>query len=186
MTQSHSFTLKSNIGIQKVLHMPVYITRVYEHFSKCFKTTAIWDTGASGTVITQKVVEHFNLKPTGIAKVNTASESGIITNTYLIDLYLKEDLMIQGVKVTVGKISDNIDCLIGMDVITLSDFSFSNFNGKTCLSIRFPSQHEIDYVKDPQFTASTPPIVQPTKIQRNDPCPCGSSKKYKHCCGKHK
>ena len=24
------------------------------------------------------------------------------------------------------------------------------------------------------------------KIGRNDPCPCGSGKKYKHCCGKNK
>ena len=24
-----------------------------------------------------------------------------------------------------------------------------------------------------------------TKIGRNAPCPCGSGKKYKHCCGKH-
>ena len=23
------------------------------------------------------------------------------------------------------------------------------------------------------------------KIQRNDPCPCGSGKKYKNCCGKY-
>ena len=23
------------------------------------------------------------------------------------------------------------------------------------------------------------------KVGRNDPCPCGSGKKYKHCCGKH-
>ena len=23
------------------------------------------------------------------------------------------------------------------------------------------------------------------KIGRNDPCPCGSGKKYKHCCGKN-
>jgi preprotein translocase subunit SecA len=22
------------------------------------------------------------------------------------------------------------------------------------------------------------------KIGRNDPCPCGSGKKYKHCCGR--
>ena len=25
---------------------------------------------------------------------------------------------------------------------------------------------------------------QTNKIGRNDPCPCGSGKKYKHCCGK--
>lgn len=27
-------------------------------------------------------------------------------------------------------------------------------------------------------------VVKPPKIGRNDPCPCGSGKKYKHCCGK--
>jgi len=28
------------------------------------------------------------------------------------------------------------------------------------------------------------PVVKKEKIGRNDPCPCGSGKKYKHCCGK--
>jgi uncharacterized protein YecA (UPF0149 family) len=27
-------------------------------------------------------------------------------------------------------------------------------------------------------------IVKGDKIGRNDPCPCGSGKKYKKCCGK--
>lgn len=27
-------------------------------------------------------------------------------------------------------------------------------------------------------------IVKGHKVGRNDPCPCGSGKKYKHCCGK--
>ena len=27
-------------------------------------------------------------------------------------------------------------------------------------------------------------IVKPHKIGRNDPCPCGSGKKYKFCCGR--
>ena len=26
--------------------------------------------------------------------------------------------------------------------------------------------------------------VKKTKVGRNDPCPCGSGKKYKQCCGK--
>ena len=29
-------------------------------------------------------------------------------------------------------------------------------------------------------------IVKGPKIGRNDPCPCGSGKKYKHCCGRNK
>lgn len=32
--------------------------------------------------------------------------------------------------------------------------------------------------------AKRKPIVKNEKIGRNDPCPCGSGKKYKHCCGK--
>lgn len=30
------------------------------------------------------------------------------------------------------------------------------------------------------------PVVKGRKIGRNDPCPCGSGKKYKNCCGKNK
>jgi hypothetical protein len=29
------------------------------------------------------------------------------------------------------------------------------------------------------------PFVAPKKVGRNDPCPCGSGKKYKNCCGKN-
>ena len=28
-------------------------------------------------------------------------------------------------------------------------------------------------------------IVKPHKVGRNDPCPCGSGKKYKYCCGRN-
>lgn len=28
-------------------------------------------------------------------------------------------------------------------------------------------------------------VVKPKKIGRNDPCPCGSGKKYKKCCGRN-
>ena len=30
------------------------------------------------------------------------------------------------------------------------------------------------------------PVKNGEKIGRNDPCPCGSGKKYKNCCGKNK
>ncbi|MBN2802570.1 MAG: YchJ family protein [Deltaproteobacteria bacterium] len=34
-----------------------------------------------------------------------------------------------------------------------------------------------DFVKNPTFVRETP------KVGRNEPCPCGSGKKYKKCCG---
>ena len=30
------------------------------------------------------------------------------------------------------------------------------------------------------------PVTNGETVGRNDPCPCGSGKKYKNCCGKNK
>jgi preprotein translocase subunit SecA len=35
-----------------------------------------------------------------------------------------------------------------------------------------------------ETAAKKEPIINKEKIGRNDPCPCGSGKKYKKCCGK--
>ena len=32
--------------------------------------------------------------------------------------------------------------------------------------------------------AKPQPVKAQPKVGRNDPCPCGSGKKYKNCCGK--
>lgn len=37
----------------------------------------------------------------------------------------------------------------------------------------------------PQEQEKTQPIVNAPKVGRNDPCPCGSGKKYKKCCGQN-
>jgi preprotein translocase subunit SecA len=36
---------------------------------------------------------------------------------------------------------------------------------------------------NPKEPVEKKPVVAGEKIGRNDPCPCGSGKKYKHCCG---
>jgi len=49
-------------------------------------------------------------------------------------------------------------------------------------------QHEIDHLNGKVITdygiESTPIKREEDKVGRNDPCPCGSGKKYKKCCGK--
>ena len=32
-------------------------------------------------------------------------------------------------------------------------------------------------------TVKPPPVLRGEKVGRNQPCPCGSGKKYKKCCG---
>ena len=54
------------------------------------------------------------------------------------------------------------------------------------LTMELPSEAiRFDLLK--QLADIKPPVVQQEKqkkIGRNDPCPCGSGKKYKRCCGK--
>ena len=38
-------------------------------------------------------------------------------------------------------------------------------------------------ISDLEKLLNPPQIVKSEKIGRNDPCPCGSGKKYKKCCG---
>lgn len=43
----------------------------------------------------------------------------------------------------------------------------------------FEEDEELDDISKKRFTRLK------TKVGRNDPCPCGSGKKYKNCCGKY-
>jgi len=43
------------------------------------------------------------------------------------------------------------------------------------------SIYHVGIKKEPQRKQA---VVAGKKVGRNDPCPCGSGKKYKHCCGK--
>ncbi len=40
-------------------------------------------------------------------------------------------------------------------------------------------------VKEAKAPTHTPVVNEGPKVGRNDPCPCGSGKKYKNCCGKN-
>jgi preprotein translocase subunit SecA len=85
--------------------------------------------------------------------------------------------------VTEGILSGT-DVLIGMDIISKGDFSITASQQKTKFSFQIPSTHDTDYVKEYNLQAHTP-VVKDKVPGRNDPCPCGSGKKYKQCCGKN-
>ena len=137
----------------------------------------LWDTGATGTVISKRVIDTLNLRPISKCKVFHAGGESIV-NVYAINLHLPNHVAFQFIKVTEGNLN-GFDVLIGMDVMSQGDFSLSNFQGKTTFSFRIPSLKETDFTKE---NPNTPPHK---KVQRNDTCPCGSGKKYKQCHGKN-
>ena len=138
--------------------------------------SAIWDTGATHTNVTTRVVKECGLVPTGVADV-TGVHGTQRANIYLINVYLPNRVVVEGVgAVETPSLPEVDDVLIGMDIIGMGDFAVSNFQGRTVFSFRMPSQEEVDF-------ASRPPRVGVPKVGRNDPCPCGSGKKYKKCHG---
>ena len=143
-------------------------------------TSALWDTGATGSAITTATVEKLGIKPISTAKVNHAGGC-TTTNVYLVDIYLPNNMRARAVRVTeCDDAAGSFGVLIGMDIITAGDFSLTNVGGRTTISFRVPSLERIDYVSQTKIE----PAKADAKIGRNAPCPCGSRKKYKHCCGK--
>ena len=99
---------------------------------------ALWDTGATNSVITKKAVDTLNLQPTGIAETHGVHGRSKV-NTYVVDIGLPNRVCIQDVVVSEGIFIDGVfDVLIGMDIIQAGDFAIANGGGKTIFSFCIP------------------------------------------------
>ena len=58
-------------------------------------------------------------------------------------------------------------------------------NDGTCVRLNFPPLTEERRKELYKESRNSTTVVKGKKIGRNDPCPCGSGKKYKKCCGKN-
>ena len=109
---------------------------------------AIWDTGATGSVITQNVVDACGLSPVSMMQVHGVNSSDM-SEVYLVNIYLPNKVVFIGVPVTKGGLpNSNFDILIGMDMINQGDFAVTNKGGVTKFSFRYPSEADIDFVKE--------------------------------------
>ncbi len=193
MNMSMSFTATSKNGRQKELktpctvfppHRPEAMPPAQLKTIKGVNCQCLWDTGASSSCISKNLAEKLGLKQVGVAQSFTAA--GLtLAKTYVVNIGLPNHVQIPMVMVSEA-VLNGFDVLIGMDIITLGDFSITNVDGRTIFSFRVPSTETIDYVKQDNQKAKaahTPLIAQKTP-GRNDPCPCGSGKKFKNCHGK--
>ena len=139
-------------------------------------TQALWDTGASKSVISRAVVEALGLTPVGATNVSHAGGTSV-SPTHLVNFYLPNHVAIMGILATEFGGTGDFGAIVGMDVITWGDLSVTNFAGQTWMSFRTPSVAAIDYVEE-HFKE----LFRGTG--RNDPCPCGSGEKFKKCHGR--
>ena len=177
-TPGLSFTRRST-SIANSLPTDVYIESTTNTTGNV-GAVAVWDTGASRSLIRPEIAAKLNLKPISKTFIDTPSDKNVPSNIYLINVYLPNRVKITEIRALEGT-PNSCDMLIGMDVITMGDLAVTNHGGKTTFSFRMPSMTEIDFTKHSHIE---PIRNESPKIGRNDPCPCGSGKKYKQCCGR--
>lgn len=119
---------------------------------------AVWDTGATGSVITQRVADELALTATGITKVHHADGESE-TETYLVNITLPNGVMFHGLRVTRATLT-GFDVLIGMDVIGNGDFALTNVDGKTVMSYRIPSKTTLDFSAEENLEAQRRAMVK--------------------------
>ena len=96
---------------------------------------------------------------------------------YRIEGFDMFDEMVNGIKTDVVKILLNINRV-------------QNLERKQTVKITKQGLQEAteglrkDMPKESKEVTHTPVVNNDPKVGRNDPCPCGSGKKYKQCCGK--
>jgi len=175
---ARALRIETNVGISRP-RTAEEVAAGPEHNGK-----AVWDTGATGSVIHPRIAKDLELIESGKKKIQGVN-SEYLTSLYMVDIYLPNMVCVQGVQVSVfGSQSMNFDMLIGMDLISMGDFAFTNLGGKSVFSFRTPSMAQIDYVEDHRKLKK--PAQVPVRIGRNEPCHCGSGRKYKHCHGRNK
>jgi predicted aspartyl protease len=98
---------------------------------------ALWDTGAECSVISPQISHALGLIPirnTRVYGVNNTSPAAIVKVTVI----LPNNIRIPNLAVLVCSLIPNTDMLIGMDIISRSDFAISNSGGKTLFTLAMP------------------------------------------------
>lgn len=140
----------------------------------------LWDTGATKSLITANVAKELDLKVVSKCYVSNAHGTQE-SNCYYVNIALPNRVVVPNLLVVEGT-PNGCDLLIGMDVIGIGDFAVSNYNNLTTFTFRVPSKDTIDFVEHTYLL----PTKKESQPGRNTPCPCGSGKKYKYCCGSNK
>lgn len=200
MPECRAFTLKHD-GIANRIITEVHISVAFDPKNQpanvqLFKTLALWDTGATASIITDATAQSLSLQPTGKRMVQHGG--GLSEhNTHVLNFYMPNQVAIAGIIATEHPANDGrFGAIIGMDIIMGGDMSLTNHNGETWFTFRWPSYGATDYVAEfdglkqkVNFKSIPKPLVTPAqtaslpKVGRNEMCPCGSRRKYKKCHG---
>jgi hypothetical protein len=153
--EASSFTISSPKIVRR-LETPVVISSEAISFEQVhnnsidtsrFKAvTAIWDTGATSSVISLDIARHLNLVPRDSVTISHAAGRQQCS-VYVIDVALHHGVQIPKLQVIASDLGNSM-MLIGMDIISNGDFAFTNANNRSVFSYRTPPLNHIDFEKN--------------------------------------
>ena len=155
---SFAFTTTSSV-VRPVLENDCLILKAWkpdtdldasDHKAEGHTAKAIWDTGATNSVISKSVIETLELSPVGATQTYGVHGSKVV-DVFLVGIALPNRIVVPELRVTLGELS-GAGVLIGMDIITRGDFAVTNFRNRTVFSFCMPSQQTIDFVAEANRT----------------------------------
>lgn len=150
--EQRAFTVKADGGrllvVKTKVGISVVTTEEQKQESQITEVEAIWDTGATNSAISSSIAKKLNLTPSNYTNVNTGGNKIEKAPVYYVNLLLPNHMTVLSVQVTeLPGLADG-DMLVGMDIITLGDFTITNLEGITWCSFRMPSQLRTDFVTE--------------------------------------
>ncbi len=112
------------------------------------KTKALVDTGANGSCISNRLVSACRLHPVSAMKMISAQGMSI-AQVYEVSMILPNGIQFSEIPVVEVAGSKAFDIIIGMDILSNCDFSFSSDDNESCFSLRIPSAKKlIDFTEN--------------------------------------
>lgn len=95
---------------------------------------AVWDTGATSSVIAERAARRMGLKPVDMGVIITATGQ-VEVPIYFLDVRLSNQLTVRNLRVMGSPMEQrDVDFLVGMDIISKGKLVIDNAGGKTTVT----------------------------------------------------
>jgi len=127
----YSGILRELVTVADIFPYPTF------HDTKGIRTNILWDTGATYSSLSPKIVQSLGLRAIDTIVVHGVNNATKIADVVIASITLSDSISLAGKRFSVIEIP-GADVLIGMDIIMLGDFAISNGEGKTQFSFVIP------------------------------------------------
>lgn len=102
---------------------------------KAIKVSAMIDTGATGTVLSQGLAETLGIKPVGSTSINTPSSTNVMCHQYDVQIVFPNQVTMESIVIIEAPLQgQHIQCLIGRDVLQHGVLIYTGYDNSFTLT----------------------------------------------------